>query len=125
MLARSLALMLLGGLFLGFSGVSTARAQGGLSRNDRLLIYYYSFYAQQNSQRILKNQQKMQSELSRRFDAPRFQGPQATQYDAIDQYVREGRESQRPAVALPPIYSGRRDYFQRAPYFNPNQVPGR
>lgn len=107
-----------GTVFLLSGATQKASAQGGLGRQDRLLIYYYSYYAQQNTQRILEQQKKFQKE----FDRTLAQPPRMREsYDPIDAFVRNRGETERDKIVLPPIYSGGNNYFQRAPYFNPNQ----
>lgn len=114
-----IAIAVVVGSVIALSGsVQKAQAQGGLGRQDRLLIYYYSYYAQQNSQRILEQQKRFQKELDRTI----LQPPRLREsYDPIDAYVRNRGETDRDRIALPRIYSGGHNYFQSAPYFNPNQ----
>lgn len=125
MIRWSLGLALGLGFMLAGGGVRQARAQGGLANSDRLLIYYYSYYAQQNSQRILDQQRKMQKQLDREWNQTAARLNRPPQYDPIDAYVRERGESDRQRAPLPRIYSGGHNYFQRAPYFGPNQGPRR
>lgn len=80
------------------------------------IIFYYAMQANQRNQELLRNQQRMQTDLFR-FEQQTTR--RLERQDPIDAYVRQGRVTAPQNSSLPPIYSGRRQYFMRMDSFNP------
>jgi hypothetical protein len=104
-------------VMMSAGGAGRASAQG-LSGSDRALLYYYSFYTNQQTSKMLRSQQQVMKDLQR---VERAENRILTRPDPIEQYIRQGRVTPPGQIPLPPIYSGRRQYFQRFDQFNPQQ----
>jgi hypothetical protein len=114
---RTLTTTIAAAVILSAFGVGKAKAQG-LSGADRALLYYYSFYTNQQNSKMLRSQQQVIKDLQR---VERAENRILTRPDPIEQYIRQGRAAAPGQIPLPPIYSGRRQYFQRFDSFNPPQ----